>query len=75
MFHVLAISFPLQSLSLYAPFPSDSLTSYGPFDQGAGMPSSVGMTASVSYVSENGVSPLLDLIIVRWAHRTYGSSS
>ncbi|GKC11946.1 hypothetical protein Tco_1008728 [Tanacetum coccineum] len=29
------------------------------------MPISAGMTASVPYVSENGVSPLLDLIIVR----------
>ncbi|GJS97157.1 hypothetical protein Tco_0804125 [Tanacetum coccineum] len=30
-----------------------------------GMPISAEMTASVSYVGENGVSPLLDLIIVR----------
>ncbi|GKD19765.1 hypothetical protein Tco_1208923 [Tanacetum coccineum] len=39
-----------------------------------GMPISVGMTTSVSYVSENGVSPLLDLINVRCAHRTCESS-
>nr|GEU74810.1 hypothetical protein [Tanacetum cinerariifolium] len=32
-----------------------------------GMPISTGITASIPYVSENGVSPLLDLIIVRWA--------
>ncbi|GKB25093.1 hypothetical protein Tco_0864494 [Tanacetum coccineum] len=30
---------------------------------------------SFAYVSENGVSPLLDLIMVRCAHRTCGSSS
>ncbi|GKE08884.1 hypothetical protein Tco_1412435 [Tanacetum coccineum] len=39
------------------------------------MPISAGMTASVPYVNENGVSPLLDFIIVRCAHRTRGSSS
>ncbi|GKB12756.1 hypothetical protein Tco_0846679 [Tanacetum coccineum] len=39
-----------------------------------GMPISAGMTASVPYVSKNGVSPLLDLIIVRWDHRTCESS-
>ncbi|GJW61763.1 hypothetical protein Tco_0111098 [Tanacetum coccineum] len=39
-----------------------------------GMPISAGMTASVSYVSENDVSLLLDLIIVRWDHRTCESS-
>ncbi|GKE94793.1 hypothetical protein Tco_1579648 [Tanacetum coccineum] len=39
-----------------------------------GMPISAGMSASVSYVSENGVSPLLDLIMVRCAHRTCESS-
>ncbi|GJX93384.1 hypothetical protein Tco_0347970 [Tanacetum coccineum] len=35
-----------------------------------GMPISAGMTASVSYVNKNGVSLLLDFIIVRCAHRT-----
>ncbi|GJT61325.1 hypothetical protein Tco_1004858 [Tanacetum coccineum] len=40
-----------------------------------GMPISAGITASVSYVSENGVSSLLDFIIVRWDHRTCESSS
>ncbi|GJS40779.1 hypothetical protein Tco_0565822 [Tanacetum coccineum] len=35
-----------------------------------GMPISAGMTASVPYVNENGVSPLLDFIIVRCARRT-----
>ncbi|GKA29265.1 hypothetical protein Tco_0715510 [Tanacetum coccineum] len=35
-----------------------------------GMPISAGNTASVPYVNENGVSPLLDLVIVRCAHRT-----
>ncbi|GJY22698.1 hypothetical protein Tco_0396356 [Tanacetum coccineum] len=35
-----------------------------------GMPISAGMTAFVPYVSEKGVSPLLDLIIVRCAQRT-----
>ncbi|GJT25231.1 hypothetical protein Tco_0895168 [Tanacetum coccineum] len=39
-----------------------------------GMPISAGMTASVPYVSENGVSPLLDLIMVRCAHNTCKSS-
>ncbi|GJV79741.1 RNA-directed DNA polymerase, eukaryota [Tanacetum coccineum] len=34
-----------------------------------------GMTASVPYVSEKGVSPLLDLIIVRCAQRTWEISS
>ncbi|GKE23497.1 hypothetical protein Tco_1435009, partial [Tanacetum coccineum] len=40
-----------------------------------GMPISAGMNASVSYVNENEVSPLLDFIIMRCAHRTRGSSS
>nr|GEZ27363.1 hypothetical protein [Tanacetum cinerariifolium] len=35
-----------------------------------GMPISARMIASVSYVNENGVSSLLDLIIVRCAHST-----
>nr|GEU94748.1 hypothetical protein [Tanacetum cinerariifolium] len=35
-----------------------------------GMPISAGMTASVPYVNENMVSPLLDFIIVRCAHKT-----
>ncbi|GJX81819.1 hypothetical protein Tco_0331300, partial [Tanacetum coccineum] len=35
-----------------------------------GMPISAGMTASVPYVNKNGVSPLLDFIIMRCAHRT-----
>ncbi|GJY06746.1 gypsy type transposase [Tanacetum coccineum] len=35
-----------------------------------GMPISAGMTVSVLYVNENEVSPLLDFIIVRCAHRT-----
>ncbi|GJV71195.1 hypothetical protein Tco_1491190 [Tanacetum coccineum] len=39
------------------------------------MPISAGITASVPYVIENGVSQLLDLIMVRCAHRTCGSSS
>ncbi|GKG20204.1 hypothetical protein Tco_0380005 [Tanacetum coccineum] len=39
------------------------------------MPISTGITASVPYVSENGVSPLLDLIIVRCAHKTCKISS
>ncbi|GJY81065.1 hypothetical protein Tco_0493816 [Tanacetum coccineum] len=42
--------------------------------QSVGMPIFAGMTASVSYVSENGVSLLLDLIIVLWDHRTCESS-
>nr|GFA73191.1 hypothetical protein [Tanacetum cinerariifolium] len=33
------------------------------------------MTASVPYVREKGVSPWLDLTIVLWAQRTWGSSS
>nr|GEV99187.1 hypothetical protein [Tanacetum cinerariifolium] len=37
---------------------------------GVGMPISAGMTASVLYVNENQVSPSLDFIIVRCAHRT-----
>nr|GEY43195.1 hypothetical protein [Tanacetum cinerariifolium] len=40
-----------------------------------GMPISVGMTASVPYVSENSVYSLLDLIIVRYAYKTCGISS
>ncbi|GKD63257.1 hypothetical protein Tco_1305365 [Tanacetum coccineum] len=40
-----------------------------------GIPISVGMTAFVPYVSDNGVSPLLDLIMVRCAHKTCGISS
>nr|GEU31855.1 hypothetical protein [Tanacetum cinerariifolium] len=40
-----------------------------------GIPISTGMTTSVSYVNENRVSSLLDLIIVRCTHRTWGSSS
>nr|GFB55649.1 reverse transcriptase domain-containing protein [Tanacetum cinerariifolium] len=40
-----------------------------------GMPISIGTTAYVSYVSENGVSSLLDLIIVRCAHKTCEVSS
>ncbi|GJW42846.1 hypothetical protein Tco_0071645 [Tanacetum coccineum] len=43
------------------------------------MPISTGIDRFTSLpcrnVNENGVSPLLDLIIVRWAHRTCGSSS
>ncbi|GKG15973.1 hypothetical protein Tco_0358296, partial [Tanacetum coccineum] len=39
-----------------------------------GMPISAGMTAFMSYVSENGVSPLLDFIMVRCAHRKCESS-
>ncbi|GJR82768.1 hypothetical protein Tco_0153553 [Tanacetum coccineum] len=35
-----------------------------------GMPISAGMIASVPYVNEKGASPLLDLIMVRCAHRT-----
>ncbi|GJV78578.1 hypothetical protein Tco_1514448 [Tanacetum coccineum] len=38
------------------------------------MPISARMTASVPYVSENGVSPLLDLIMVRCTHKTCESS-
>ncbi|GJW12703.1 hypothetical protein Tco_1578530 [Tanacetum coccineum] len=40
-----------------------------------GMPILAGIIAFVLYVSENGVSPLLDLIMVRCAYRTCGSSS
>nr|GEY58597.1 hypothetical protein [Tanacetum cinerariifolium] len=40
-----------------------------------GMPISARMIASVPYVNENVVSPLLDFIIVQCAHRTWGSSS
>nr|GEW12223.1 ribonuclease H-like domain-containing protein [Tanacetum cinerariifolium] len=35
-----------------------------------GMPISAGITASAPYVNENGVSPLLDLIMMRCAHKT-----
>ncbi|GJU36168.1 hypothetical protein Tco_1184522 [Tanacetum coccineum] len=41
MFHVRGSSFPLQSLSLYAPFPSDSATSYGPSHLGPSLPPSL----------------------------------
>ncbi|GJS77895.1 hypothetical protein Tco_0727776 [Tanacetum coccineum] len=69
--------FPLRSLSLYAPLPNASVTSYGPSHLvlKVGMPISTGITASVPYVSENGVSLLLDLIIVRCAHKTCEISS
>ncbi|GKB31378.1 hypothetical protein Tco_0870779, partial [Tanacetum coccineum] len=40
-----------------------------------GMPISTRITASAPYVNENGVSPLLDLIIVRCAHNTCDISS
>ncbi|GKE63708.1 hypothetical protein Tco_1514075, partial [Tanacetum coccineum] len=40
-----------------------------------GMPIYAGITAFVSYVSENGVSSLLVLIIVRYAPKTCGISS
>ncbi|GJY61369.1 hypothetical protein Tco_0462026 [Tanacetum coccineum] len=40
-----------------------------------GMPILAGKTASIPYVNENGVSPLLDFIMVRCAHRTCESSS
>ncbi|GJV30505.1 hypothetical protein Tco_1386953 [Tanacetum coccineum] len=40
-----------------------------------GMPISIRMTASVPYVNENGVSPLLDFIMVWCAHRTCEISS
>ncbi|GKB49921.1 hypothetical protein Tco_0900674, partial [Tanacetum coccineum] len=40
-----------------------------------GMPISAGMIASVPYVNENGMSPLLDFIIVRCAYKTRGFSS
>ena len=36
---------------------------------------SAGMTASASYVRENGVSPVDLLRVVRYAHRTLGNSS
>nr|GEV41152.1 hypothetical protein [Tanacetum cinerariifolium] len=69
--------FPLRSLSLYAPLPNSSVTSYGPsyLVLKVGMPISTRITVYVPYVSENGVSPLLDLIIVRCAHKTYEISS
>ncbi|GKE47271.1 hypothetical protein Tco_1478529 [Tanacetum coccineum] len=40
-----------------------------------GMPILARITAFVSYVSENGVSPFLVLIMVRCAHKTCGTSS
>nr|GEY04739.1 hypothetical protein [Tanacetum cinerariifolium] len=40
-----------------------------------GMPISAGMTAFAPYVSKNDVSSLLDLIIVRCAHKTCGITS
>ncbi|GJS14220.1 hypothetical protein Tco_0408692, partial [Tanacetum coccineum] len=42
---------------------------------GISMPISAGITASVLYVSENGVSPLLDLTMVQCAHKICGTSS
>nr|GEZ02787.1 hypothetical protein [Tanacetum cinerariifolium] len=41
----------------------------------AGMPIYAGITASIPQVSENGVSPFLDLIMVRCSHRMCGISS
>ena len=38
-------------------------------------PTSAGMTASVLYASRNGVSLVGVLAVVRYAHRTLGSSS
>ncbi|GKA90034.1 hypothetical protein Tco_0811846 [Tanacetum coccineum] len=40
-----------------------------------GMPIFAGITASIPYVNENEVSPLLDLIMVLCAHKTCGISS
>nr|GEV60251.1 transposase (putative), gypsy type [Tanacetum cinerariifolium] len=73
--HVRDKMLSLQSLRLYAPFPNASVTSYGPsrLVLKVGMPISTGITAFVPYVSENGVYPLLDLIIVYGpTHRSYG---
>ncbi|GJR21224.1 hypothetical protein Tco_0969751 [Tanacetum coccineum] len=66
-FHVRGRMFLLRSLSLYTPLPNASVTLYGPSHLvlKVGMPISTGITAFVPYVSENGVSLLLDLIIVR----------
>nr|GEY91778.1 hypothetical protein [Tanacetum cinerariifolium] len=77
MFRVRGRVFPLQSLSLYAPLPNASVTSYSPSHLvlQVSMPISTGITTSVLYVSENGVSPLLDLIIVRCAHKRCKISS
>ncbi|GJV88085.1 hypothetical protein Tco_1532023 [Tanacetum coccineum] len=52
-------SFPVSSARLASLLRSTSAV------LSVGMPISAGMTASVSYVKENGVSPLLDFIIVR----------
>ncbi|GJX49751.1 hypothetical protein Tco_0276596 [Tanacetum coccineum] len=76
-FHVRGKMLPLWSLSLYTPLSNASVTSYDPSHLvlKVGMPISTGITASVPYVSENGVSSLLDLIIVRCAHKTCEISS
>ena len=38
-------------------------------------PTSAGMTGSLPYASQNGVSPVGVLAVVQYAHRTLGSSS
>nr|GEX75237.1 hypothetical protein [Tanacetum cinerariifolium] len=51
-------------------FPTTSFPFLGKVDAAAG-----GMTALVPYARLNGVSPLLALGVVLWAHNTFGSSS
>ncbi|GJT62493.1 hypothetical protein Tco_1006026 [Tanacetum coccineum] len=58
----------ISKVSLFCTISNSSVLSVG-------MPISVWMTASVPYVSEKGVSSMLDLIIVRCAERTWEISS
>nr|GEW29024.1 hypothetical protein [Tanacetum cinerariifolium] len=79
-FHVRGKTFPLRSLSFYALLPNASVTAYGPSHLAfavlkVGMSISTRITESVPYVIKNGVSSLLDLIIVRCAHKTCEISS
>ncbi|GJX09000.1 ribonuclease H-like domain-containing protein [Tanacetum coccineum] len=58
MFHVRGSSFPLRSLSLYAPFNNDSVTSYGPSHLGPSLPPSLAWLASLLCPSD-GIAYLL----------------
>nr|GEZ76580.1 hypothetical protein [Tanacetum cinerariifolium] len=73
-----ALSITFAYASSVPPISTDNYEIVGVYGQEVlkvGMPISTGITASVPYVSENGVSSLLDLIIVRCAHKTCEISS
>nr|GEU38669.1 hypothetical protein [Tanacetum cinerariifolium] len=73
--NALCILFPTGEVRACLPLPHGLLRYFSRQVLKVGMLISSGITASVPYVSENGVSPLLDLIIVRCAHNTCEISS